>query len=163
MKAVQPLQSALAESSIDEDIEETFSIIMTAIKADDWDKVKYLLDDLTLLINTDTGGQAEFLDLQSSLVQGPSFNLLFSRLIDELHSMFQACFTNKEGISTEKEDSTLTVAEVLFQALSSIACFSGCFCNDDTMPQSETSVREVSTSQSYVCGHVSRQGRQRNL
>ena len=123
----------------DADFEEVFSVINEGMKADDWDKVKYLLEDLTLLISTDTGGQAEFLDLHASLVQGPSFNLLFSRLVDELDSQFEMYYTNEDGVSTEKENSTMTVEEVLFQALSSIACFSGTFCEDDDTPSGEAS------------------------
>ena len=117
------------------DIEEMLSTINQALETEDWDKVKYLLDDMVLLINTDTGGQAEFLDLQASLVQGPSFNLLFSRLVDELESQFEVYYTNEESESTPKEDSIITVEQVLFQCLSSIACYSGTF-NDDDKPLS---------------------------
>ena len=62
------------------DLEETFSVLNEAMKDDQWDKVKFMLDDLILLINTDTGGQAEFLSLQASLVLGPSLNLLYLSL-----------------------------------------------------------------------------------
>ena len=111
----------------EEDIDEMFSIIGEAMEGDQWDAVQYLLEDIILLIHTDTGGQAEFMDLHASLVQGPSFNLLYSRLVDHLDSQFKVHYTNEEGVSTEEEDSTMTVAEVQFQALATIACFSGCF------------------------------------
>ena len=133
------------EPVTDADFEEVFSVINDAMEADDWDKVKYLLEDLTLLISTDTGGQAEFLDLHASLVQGPSFNLLFSRLVDKLDSQFEMYYTNEDGVSTEKENSTMTVEEVLFQALSSIACFSGTFCEDDDTPSGEASNMQSKT------------------
>ena len=133
------------EPVTDADFEEVFSVINDAMEADDWDKVKYLLEDLTLLISTDTGGQAEFLDLHASLVQGPSFNLLFSRLVDKLDSQFEMYYTNEDGVSTEKENSTMTVEEVLFQALSSIACFSGTFCEDDDTPSGEASNMQLKT------------------
>ena len=124
--------------SSEEDTDEIFSVIREAVETEDWDTVKYLLDDIILLINTDTGGQAEFLDLQASLVQGPSLNLLYSRLVDKLDSVFQVYYTNQEGMSTEKVESTLTLEEVLFQALASIAAFSGRFLTDD-MPSADTS------------------------
>lgn len=111
------------------DMEETFSIISDIMKDDQWDKVKYLLDDLILLINTDTGGQAEFLDLQANLVLGPSLNFLYRRLVDDLDRQFETYYTNEEGVSTEKEDSTTTVQEILFQTLSSIACLGRSFCD----------------------------------
>ena len=133
------------ESATDADFEEVFRVINDGMETDDWDEVKYILEDLTLLISTDTGGQAEFLDLHASLVQGPSFNLLFSRLVDKLDSQFDMYYTNEDGVSTEKENSTMTVEEVLFQALSSIACFSGTFCDDDDTPSGEASNMQLKT------------------
>ena len=136
------LVNAIIEESnniSDTDIEAMISVINDGMEKDDWDKIEYILDGLILLINTDTGGQAEFLDLHASLVQGPSFNLLFSRLVDKLDSLFEMYYTNKDGVSTEKEDSTMTVEEVLFQALSSIACFSGTSGDDDDMPSGKAS------------------------
>ncbi len=123
--------------SDDEDADELLSIIREAMDLDYWEEVQYLLEDTILLINNDTGGHAEFLDLQASLIQGPSFNLLFSRLVDDLDSLFKIYYTNEEGESTDKEDSTMTVEEVLFQALSSIACFSGAFTGKDSTPSEE--------------------------
>ena len=110
---------------------EIFSIINEALETNDND-IKYILEDSTLLISTDTGGHAEFLQLQASLVSGPSFNLLFSRLQDDLDSLFDIYFTNEEEESSEKELSDLTVEEVMFQALSSIACFSNSFSVDSS-------------------------------
>ena len=133
------------EPATDADFEEVFSVINDAMEVGDWDEVKYILEDLTLLISTDTGGQAEFLDLHASLVQGPSFNLLFSRLVDKLDSQFEMYYTNEDGVSTEKENSTMTVEEVLFQALSSIACFSGTFCDDDNTQSGEASNMQLKT------------------
>ena len=133
------------ESATDADFEEVFRVINDGMETDNWDEVKYILEDLTLLISTDTGGQAEFLDLHACLVQGPSFNLLFSRLVDKLDSQFDMYYTNEDGMSTEKENSTMTVEEVLFQALSSIACFSGTFCDDDDTPSGEASNMQLKT------------------
>jgi len=132
-KFVSSLKNLFTRSS-KSDLKETFSIINEVMEGDDWDQVKYVLDDLVFLINTDTGGQAEFLDLHGALVQGPSFNLLFTRLTDNLDSLFSVYYTNEKGVSTEKEDSTMTVEEVLFQALASIACFGGFFCEGDIEP-----------------------------
>ena len=111
----------------DEDMDEMFSVLNEAMDTEDWDKVKYMLEDMILLI-TNPGGQTEFLDL---LIQGPSFNLLFSRLVDHLDSQFKIYYTNEDGECTKEEDSTVTMEEVLFQALSSIACFSNAFRDDD--------------------------------
>ena len=86
-----------------------------------------LLEDIILIIGTDSGGQAEFLDLHASLVDGPMLNLLFHRLQDDLDENFDTYYTDEHGVSTEKVPSIMTVEEVIFQALSSIACFSNCF------------------------------------
>ena len=126
-------------------ISEMFSVIEDSMKIEDWEKVKYLLEDTILLINTDTGGQGEFLDLQASLVQGPSLNLLFSRLVDHLDSLFKIYYTNEEGLSTDEEDSTMTVEEVLFQALSSIACFGSSFCEADSIPPAQGDTTTTTT------------------
>ena len=122
----------------DDDVEEMFSSMNKAMEESDWVKVKYLLEDLILIINTDTGGQAEFLDLHASLVSGPSFNLFFSRLVDKLDSMFKIYYTHETGISTPEEDSTMTVEEVMFQALASVACFSGSFSSPDNTSSAAT-------------------------
>ena len=128
----------------DDDIDATFSIITESVRAGDRGSIECLLDSLTILINTDTGGQGEFLDLQASLVQGPSLNLLFSRLVDDLDSVFQVYYTNKEGVSTDKEDSTMTLKEVIFQTMSSVACFSGCFSAAGDSAQASASSQPVS-------------------
>ena len=62
------------QSKVDEnDIDEMFSIIGEAMEEDQWDAVQYLLEDIILLIHTDTGGQAEFMDLHASLACARSF------------------------------------------------------------------------------------------
>ena len=126
-------------STADNDtIEDMFTLIGEAIKTKDWDKIKYILDDTIILTSTDTGGQAEFMDLHASLVHGPSFNLLFYRLVDELDSQFKVYYTDENSKSSAEHDSTFTVEEVLFQALSSIACCSGAFCDDDFSEKTDT-------------------------
>ena len=61
-----------ADITKDEDIEEMFAFLNKDMKESDWGKVKHLLEDLILIINSDMGGQAEFLALYGSLVSGPS-------------------------------------------------------------------------------------------
>ena len=124
-----------------------YSIINKAMQSDQWDKVKYELEKITLLISTDTGGHAEFLDMYAALVSGPSFNLLFSSLKDDLDSPFKVYFTDENSESTEEYSSDLTVEEVLFPALSSIACFSDSFCATDStsssIPPADAKVQNV--------------------
>lgn len=91
-----------------------------------WESLKCALEQIILLSSTDTGGHAEFLGMHAALINGPSFNLLFSRLDQELGDLFRVYFTDEEGKSTDKEDSDSTVEEVLLQTLSSITCFGNC-------------------------------------
>ena len=136
----------------DDDLDEVSSMVDEAMKTEDWGKIKCLLNDMILLVNTDTGGQAEFLDLQSSLVHGPSINLLFRRLVDELESQFEVYYTNEKGESTEKELSLKTAEEVLFQTLASIACFSGAF--DKGEQPSNSKVLFVGTYRDEVTAEI---------
>ena len=151
-QSVPHLSHEVPNDPEDEDIEEMFSFMNKAMEESDWIKVKCLLEDLILIINTDTGGQAEFLDLHASLVSGPSFNLLFSRLVDNMDKMFKVYYTNEEGISTKKEDSTLTVEEVMYQALASIACFSGSFLDENKSPVANTHDKFLSKSKVMFVG-----------
>ena len=126
-----------ADITKNEDIEEIYAFLNKDMKESDWGKVTHLLEDLILIINTDTGGQAEFLALYGSLVSGPSLNLLFRRLTDKLEEAFQVYYTDEHGKSTERVCSPMTVEEVLFQALASIAGFGGSFSDDKSEPKSK--------------------------
>ena len=102
-------------------IAEIYSTYEKAMAEKDYETVKYLLEDTIYLITTDHGGQTEFLDLMSRFLMGPALNLIFSRLTDCLDKAFKIYCTDEDGISTEKEDSIVTLEEVLFQTLASIA------------------------------------------
>ena len=141
--------TSLSEEDQHHITDDILSLISDAISREDTDLQK-LLDYMILLINTDTGGQAEFLDLHSSLVDGPSLNLLFHRLQDDLHSVFETYYTYDDGSSTRPVESRLTVEEVLFQALSSIACFSGCFLEDKNPQEKDSIQSKVNQSKSKV-------------
>jgi hypothetical protein len=115
-------------------IEEILSLFDEVQKSttENWgdSKAKYQLEEMILLSSADTGGHVEFQDMHASLISGPSFNLLFWRLCDDLNKQFKVYFTKQDHESTTTVPSNLTVKNVLFQALSSIACF-GNFCASD--------------------------------
>ena len=102
--------------------DEIFSAFQRAVANEDWDTVKYVLDDTIYLINTDTGGQTEFLELMSRFILGPALNLIFSRLTDSLEDVYKIYATNENGYSTKKEDSTVKLEDIIFQALAGITC-----------------------------------------
>ena len=136
-------------SSSDSEEDEMLSILKEAMEADHWDEVKDLFEDTILISNNDTGGHAEFFDIQAALIQGPSFNLLFSRLQDKLDKVFEIHYTNKEGVSTDNEESTMTVEEVLYQALAGIACYGGKQSMD-----ANASMAQGASKVMFVCTHM---------
>ena len=119
------------------DIEEIFSSFQEAMAREDWATIKYLLEDTMYLMNTDSRGQTEFLDLMSRFLMGPALNLIVSRLTDPLSQEYKIYCTNEEGVSTEEEDSVVTLEEVIFQALASIACMETSYESDETSKDSE--------------------------
>ena len=134
--------SSRHEVATSSDLKNIISSFQDAVYKEDWDTVKYLLDDTTYLINTDTGGQTEFLDLMSRFLMGPALNLIISRLVDSLDQVYKIYCTNENGESTEKEDSVVTLEEVIFQALASIACLDSSY-DPDHESQGENTNIEV--------------------
>ena len=104
------------------DISNVLSIFQKAVANEEWDRLKYALNDTVYWINTDTGGQTAILELMSRFILGPSLNLIFSPLTDSLEKKYKIYATNEEGEHTEKEDSTVKLEDTLFQALASITC-----------------------------------------
>ena len=128
------------------DIEVIFSSFQEAMAKEDWDTIKYLLEDTMYLISTDTGGQTEFLDLMSRFLMGPALNLIVSRLTDSLNQVYKICCTNEEGVSTEEEDSVVTLEEVIFQALAGIACMETSFESDGNSEKDDDAVHIPASS-----------------
>ncbi len=104
-------------------IQEKFFKFKELIENENKEEAKLLLKDIIILLNTDTGGQTEFLEMLAPLILGPSLYLLYHRLTDKLDKKYPMWATNSKGMDTEKEDSTITLEDFLFQALASIACF----------------------------------------
>ena len=72
----------------------------------------------------DTGGQPAFLEMLPALTMGPALYLIFFGLNQELKEMYKIHYFSKDNEEVPLGDSLYTVEEVIFQALSSIACFS---------------------------------------
>ena len=70
----------------------------------------------------DTGGQPAFLEMLPALTMGPAPYLISFRLNQELKQTYD--YVSKKNEQVLLGDSLYTVEEVIFQALSSIACFS---------------------------------------
>ena len=129
--------------SIGSNLSEILSVFRKAMEKEDWDKARHVLEGTTLLINVDMGGHTEFLDMQAPLVRGSSLNLLFRRLTDELDKEFRVYYTDQNGISSEEEDSIVSVENVIFQTLSCIMAFSTRVPEEEEVEEEEEEEEEL--------------------
>ena len=102
----------------DEEILEFFTEALTT----NFEEVKFLLENTALLSMSDAGGQPEFMDMQPALVLGPALYLIFCKLNQSLQSHYSISYLSSSGDSTVPVESAYTVEEVVFNALSAIAC-----------------------------------------
>ena len=69
------------------------------------------------------GGQPAFLEMLPSLTIGPALYLLFMNLKQDLSSRYSVSYNRKDSTTNLFKDYSYTSEEVIFSALSSIACF----------------------------------------
>ena len=80
--------------------------------------------EFEMLFNVaDVGGQPAFLEMLPSLTIGPALYLVFMNLKQELGSRYPVPFKCKDQTTNICKNYSYTSEEVLFSALSSIACF----------------------------------------
>ncbi len=104
---------------------EPFKKVIIENNGTDWsNKSSHPTKDRILLFNTETGGQAEYIDLIAPLVTGPSLYFLYHRLNEPLDKEYDIVYTDNEGNSTTPQRSAITVQDFLFQSLSAIESFS---------------------------------------
>ncbi len=70
----------------------------------------------------DTGGQPELMDVLPALTVGPALYLLFFSYECDLKTHFDVFYQNDEGDTTDLEESSVTLEEMLLSSLSSISC-----------------------------------------
>ena len=107
-----------------EEIEKAFVAFKKVLHTPGQEELKVLLDGTMLLNMVDTGGQPAFLEMLPALTIGPALYLIFFRLNQNLKQRYKIQYVSEDNEAIEFEDSSYTVEEVIFQALSSIACFS---------------------------------------
>ena len=115
------------------EIEKAFEVFNKILRTAGQEKLKVLLDGTILMNMVDTGGQPAFLEMLPALTIGPALYLIFFRLNQELKKRYQIQYVSKDREDIPLGDSSYTVEEVIFQALSSIACFS-CTAPKESMP-----------------------------
>ena len=107
-----------------EEIEKAFEAFDKVLHTAGEEQLKVLLDGTILVYMVDTGGQPAFLEMLPALTISPALYLIFFRLNQKLNKRYQLSYVNDDLEDFQLGDSSYTVEEVIFQALSSIACFS---------------------------------------
>ena len=107
-----------------EDIETAFVAFRKILHSPGQEQLKVLLEGTILMNMVDTGGQPAFLEMLPALTISPALYLIFFRLDQELKKRYQIQYVSENNEHVQVGESSYTVEEVLFQALSSIACFS---------------------------------------
>ena len=96
----------------------------------------------------DIGGQPAFLEMLPSLTIGPALYLVFMKLLQGLTTRYPVAFKCKDGRGSKLcKNYTYTSEEVIFTALSSIACF-GNF--DEEVEQFVTNTGEMKRTRSHA-------------
>ena len=86
-------------------------------------QLKVLLEKTILLNMVDTGGQPAFIEMLPMLTIGPALYLIFLRLDQELKQRYSIQYVSEDDEEVSLGESSYTLQEVIFQVLSSIACF----------------------------------------
>ena len=107
-----------------EEIKKAFQAFDKILHTGGQEQLKDLLEGTILMNMVDTGGQPAFLEMVPALTTGPALNLIFFRLDQDLKKRYQIQYVSEDNEKVSLGDSSYTVEEVIFQALSSIACFS---------------------------------------
>ena len=106
-----------------EDIENAFQKLTEVLQSDTQDIFQQILEELTLINMVDAGGQPAFLEMLPPFTIGPALYFLIFRLDQELRKVYPVRFhaaTDQDEIVLE---SSYCILDVIYQSLSSIACF----------------------------------------
>ena len=106
------------------EIESAFEAFNNALKSRAGrQQLKVLLEKTILLNMVDTGGQPAFIEMLPMLTIGPALYLIFLRLDQELKQRYRIQYVSEDNKEVSLGESSYTLQEVIFQVLSSIACF----------------------------------------
>ena len=117
-----------------EEIEKAFEAFDKVLHTPRLEQLKVLLDGTVLVNMVDTGGQPAFLEMLPALTISPALYLIFFRLNQELNKRYQVQYVSEAHEKNQLGESSYTVEEVIFQALSSIAFFSCAVPKQANMP-----------------------------
>ena len=117
-----------------EEIEKAFEAFDKVLHTPRQEQLKVLLNGTVLVNMVDTGGQRAFLEMLPALTIGPALYLIFFRLNQKLNKRYQVQYVSEDQEEIQLDESSYTVEEVIFQALSTIACFSCAATKQANMP-----------------------------
>ena len=117
-------KQVLSNSSTDSEIKTVFKKLSVILKSNSPEELQQLLDDITMINMTDVGGQPAFLEMLPALTISPALYLLFFRLDQELGRDYPVKFRAADGKHEVTLETSYCAEEILYQSLSSIACFS---------------------------------------
>ena len=144
---------SLSPKMFPQDMLDITTIFNEAMGSAYWKDVKHMFK--AHLRMEDTGGQPELMDMLPALTVGPGLYLLFINLQNELDEHYKLSYCNASGKSTPPVDSTYTVMEMLFSALSSICCSKTIPTNifdDQKLIPELNNILESSHSVAYIVG-----------
>ena len=122
---------AVSEES---EIKAALEQLATILQSDSPVELQQLLEELTMINMADIGGQPAILEMLPSLTIGPALYFLFFRLDQELAKSYPVRYHASDKEETALESSYCT-EDILYQSLSSIACF-GCYSPKDVSSSS---------------------------
>ena len=144
---------SLSPTMFPQDMLDITTIFMDAMGSAYWKDVKHMFK--AHLRMEDTGGQPELMDMLPALTVGPGLYLLFINLQNELDEHYKLSYCSVSGKSTPSVNSTYTVMEMLFSAMSSICCSKTIPTNiiddENKMPELNN-ILESSHSVAYIVG-----------
>ena len=107
------------------EIQGAFDKLTTILQSDSPLELQQLLKELTMINMVDVGGQPALLEMLPSLTIGPALYFLFFRLDQELGKSYQVRYHPIDKETETTLESSYCIEDILYQSLSSIACF-GC-------------------------------------
>ena len=125
-------QSKMSKLSDSEELEIKAALekLTTILQSDSPAELQQLLKEITMINMADVGGQPALLEMLPSLTIGPALYFLFFRLDQELGECYPVRYLSKDKEKETTLKSSYCTKDILYQSLSSIACF-GCYSRKD--------------------------------
>lgn len=118
--------------SNDSEIKEAFQRLTTILLSDNPEEFHQLLNQLIMINMVDVGGQPAFLEMLPMLTTGSALYFIFFRLDQELRKLYPVQFRDANNETEMLLESSYCTEDVIYQSLSSIACF-GCYSSADKL------------------------------